>query len=249
MPLLKKSDFSLIPFNKFVEYNSNLYFCRKILNDLAMGVAGRGVFLLMGVTIFGQADAQRTCVVADMENHVPIKEAVIHTNTGHWARTDYRGYFAMKYAFDSAKVSKPGYIPVTIHLAALPDTVFLLPAAHQIGEVEVWGENQHNVSVFEKDAGNAARTVPRPGGIQGDFLGWMDRRAVRDRKHYRKAKKIIAELDKETGDPIVDTYLQQKRADEERKLQAAEQEKAKKECEAAKLDDLKAREEAKIANQ
>lgn len=77
----------------------------------------------------------------------------------------------------------------------------------------------------------------------------MDRRAVRDRKHYRKAKKIIAELDKETGDPIVDTYLQQKRADEERKLQAAEQEKTKKEREAAKLDDLKAREEAKIANQ
>lgn len=36
--------------------------------------------------------AQKTCVIANAEDHVPVREALIHTDNNHWARTDYRGY-------------------------------------------------------------------------------------------------------------------------------------------------------------
>ena len=55
------------------------------------------------LAMLGQvAYAQKTCVIASAENHVPIREALIHTNNNHWARTDYRGYWTMRYQFDSA---------------------------------------------------------------------------------------------------------------------------------------------------
>ena len=95
--------------------------------------------------IVGLAKAQKTCVIASAEDHVPIREALIHTDNNHWARTDYRGYFTMKYQFDSATVSKQGYLKTTIYLKNLPDTVFLLPESQQLGTVEVWGKNQQHV--------------------------------------------------------------------------------------------------------
>ena len=71
----------------------------------------RIILILMAVMALSwqAALAQKTCVIASAEDHVPIREALIHTNNNHWARTDYRGYWTMRYQFDSATVSKPGY--------------------------------------------------------------------------------------------------------------------------------------------
>ena len=100
------------------------------------------IFVVLLAMIGQVAYAQKTCVIASAEDHVPIREALIHTNNNHWARTDYRGYWTMRYQFDSATVSKPGYVKATIRYKELPDTVFLLPEAKQLGEVTVWGKNQ-----------------------------------------------------------------------------------------------------------
>ena len=73
------------------------------------------LILIVLLAMLGQvAYAQKTCVIASAENHVPIREALIHTNNNHWARTDYRGYWTMRYQFDSATVSKPGFMKATI---------------------------------------------------------------------------------------------------------------------------------------
>ena len=32
--------------------------------------------------------AQKTCVIANAEDHVPVREALIHTDNNHWARTE-----------------------------------------------------------------------------------------------------------------------------------------------------------------
>ena len=50
--------------------------------------------------------AQKTCVIANAEDHVPVREALIHTDNNHWARTDYRGYWTMKYQFDETGLSE-----------------------------------------------------------------------------------------------------------------------------------------------
>lgn len=164
-----------------------------------------GIIAILLVFAWQSAVAQKTCVIASAEDHVPIREALIHTDNNHWARTDYRGYFTMRYQFDSATVSKPGYIKATIYLKNLPDTVFLLPQAKQIGEVTIWGNKQENINGMLGGIQKKISEEPHPAsGVGFDAFGWMDKRGNRDRKHLKQAKKIFQDMDKK--DPIVSAY-------------------------------------------
>lgn len=165
-----------------------------------------GLVVILVMMAVGQAMAQKTCVIASAENHVPIREALIHTNNNHWARTDYRGYWTMKYAFDSATVSKPGYLKTTVYLKELPDTLFMIPESHQLGTVEVWGKEQEHIKQIEKQAKDAAANTPRQVTLGFDLANMLDKRKRRDYKHLKKANKIIGEMDKK--DPIVAAYEQ-----------------------------------------
>lgn len=199
------------------------------------------------------ARAQRTCVVADMETHVPIRDAVIHTNTNHWGRTDYRGYFAMHYSFDSASVYKTGYVKTYIYKKNLPDTVFLIPQSHQLNEVEVYGKDigKKNANMFSNAAGQAAKEAPVSPGVHFNALGWMDRRGIRDRKHLKKAQSVISGLDfrEKNDDPVLDAFHQEqakKAAEQKAKLDALKKARAR---QAVELDKKKKEAEKEIANQ
>ena len=149
--------------------------------------------------------AQKTCVIASAEDHVPIREALIHTNNNHWARTDYRGYWTMRYQFDSATVSKPGFVKATIRFKELPDTVFLLPDVNRISEVTVWGKNQEHIDNMVEGIQQKIKETPMPvTGIGFDAFGWMDKQGKRDRKHLKQAKEILKDMDRK--DPIVSAY-------------------------------------------
>ena len=152
--------------------------------------------------------SQKTCVIASAEDHVPIREALIHTDNNHWTRTDYRGYWTMKYQFDSATVSKPGYLKATIYLKELPDTVFLLPEAVQIGTVEVWGKNQQQAHAMSEQAKEAAReAAPPKTGISLDVANMLDKRGRRDRRHLKKARQVMGEMDKKENHSSVDEIV------------------------------------------
>lgn len=164
-----------------------------------------GIIIFLLAFVCQGSFAQKTCVIASAEDHVPIREALIHTNNNHWARTDYRGYFTMRYEFDSATVSKPGYVKATIYLKNLPDTVFMLPESKKIGEVTVWGKNQEHIEQMEKDIKQKVLDEPQPiTGIGFNAFGWMDKQGNRDRKHLKEAKKIFQQMDRK--DPIVEAY-------------------------------------------
>lgn len=169
------------------------------------------IFLMITLlSMASMAYAQKTCVIASAEDHVPIREALIHTNNNHWARTDYRGYWNMRYQFDSATVSKPGYIKATIRYQELPDTVFLLPEAKQIGEVTVWGKNQENASKVKSQACQEAIEAGRNAAlghtrVVGFDLGnIMDSQGRRDQKHLREARKVFSKM--ENKDPLINAY-------------------------------------------
>lgn len=154
------------------------------------------------------AMAQKTCVIADAETHVPIRDALVHTDNGVWARTDYRGYFTIKYPFDSAEVSKKGYLSTTVYLETLPDSVFLLPEAHQLSTVEVWGKANESINrMTERIQEEVAEQPEAVTGIGFDLLGLFDRRSRRDRKHLKKAKELLRQMD-EQRDPIIESYEQ-----------------------------------------
>lgn len=154
------------------------------------------------------AMAQKTCVIADAETHVPIRDALVHTDNGVWARTDYRGYFTIKYPFDSAEVSKKGYVSTTIYLENLPDSVFLLPEARQLTTVEVWGKANESINHMADQIQEEVAEQPRAvTGIGFDLGGLFDQRARRDRKHLKKAKELMRQMD-EQGDPVIEEYEQ-----------------------------------------
>ena len=169
------------------------------------------IFLMITLlSVASMVYAQKTCVIASAEDHVPIREALIHTNNNHWARTDYRGYWNMRYQFDSATVSKPGYIKATIRYQELPDTVFLLPEAKQIGEVTVWGKNQENADKVKSQACQEAIEAGRNAALGHtrlvgfDLGNMMDSQGRRDQKHLREARKVFSKM--ENKDPLINAY-------------------------------------------
>ena len=164
------------------------------------------IFLMVVLASCMPAFSQKTCVIASAEDHVPIREALIHTDNNHWARSDYRGYWTMKYQFDSATVSKSGYLKTRVKLKELPDTIFLIPDSKQLGTVEVWGKNQQHVREMEQQVKDAAKDVPQQTGVSFDLANMLDKRGRRDRKHLKNAHELLGEYDKK--DPIVSAYEQ-----------------------------------------
>lgn len=209
--------------------------------------------LLVALMVASLAKAQKTCVIANAEDHVPIREALIHTDNNHWARTDYRGYWTMKYQFDSATISKQGFLKTTVYLKNLPDTVFLLPESHQVKEVEVWGkgnENAKSVSGQGMAAAAEAGKLANMGKTQlvrFDVEGLADGRARRDRRHLKKAKNILDNLDNETGDPIEDAYEAEmgriREKSQSQKAKKAERKMPKKKDSEEKSEDLRSEEQ------
>lgn len=159
----------------------------------------------------------RTCVIADMETHVPVRDVIIHTDNGHWARSDYRGYWNMRYTFDSASVKREGYLETKIYSRNLPDTLFLLPkTTHTLDEVTVYGKDYQQQSINQALSG-AKKIALECGKLPSgkDFLGWMDARGRRDAKHLKKAKEISEQLDgpKSSSDPVIAAYEKTKAAE------------------------------------
>lgn len=145
--------------------------------------------------------AQRTCVVADMESRKPIRNALIMTDTHHAAKTNLYGYFAMKYAFDSATVSHPSFHSTSVKRTALPDTIFLLKKMNLLQEVTIYGvDKQKRSLVFHKEsARNAAAGAPRRSSgtisMTFDFADMLDRRKRHDKKVLKKLERIFKEMD------------------------------------------------------
>lgn len=193
----------------------------------------RILLFLMVCFVMTVARGQRTCVIADMETHTPLRGVMIHTNTEHWARTLYTGQFEMIYAFDSAEVTKPGYLSTYIYSANLPDTVYLLKKSLTLDEVSVYGkdyqkENLDNMA--EKMSRIIKENTPSPGLVQFDFASMIDKRGRRDAKHLKKMNEIYDSW-KPKPDPIMEAYnktmAEKKEKEDELKKEKGEREKAK----------------------
>lgn len=161
------------------------------------------LFLMIWAMVL-QMMAQKSCVIANAEDHVPIRDALIRTDNQQWARTDYRGYWTIKHQFDSATVSKSGFLKTYVYLKNLPDTLFMIPESHQLGTVEVWGQKQEHVKDMQKQATEAAGQEPQQSGVSFDMANMLDKRGRRDHKHLKKAKELLGEYEKK--DPVVSAY-------------------------------------------
>lgn len=177
---------------------------------------------LLGIRLYAQRDAANTyrkVVIADMETRVPLRNVWVSTYQGFSDTTNYRGVCLLPRQFDTLYISKKGYMPVRIPFTAVKDTTYLLPEAHRINEVTIWGKDlannlKKNVGMWSQQATQGAES---PSGR--DFLFFLDRRSIRDKKQLKKIKKIFKEWDEEENkDPIMKAYRESLKEKERQRL-------------------------------
>ena len=80
--------------------------------------------------------------------------------------------------------------------------------AQQLTTVEVWGKANESINHMADQIQEEVAEQPRAvTGIGFDLGGLFDQRARRDRKHLKKAKELMRQMD-EQGDPVIEEYEQ-----------------------------------------
>ena len=72
------------------------------------------------------------------------------------------------------------------------------------------GKGYATANAWAKRGEKVDKDAAKPGGIQVDMLGWMDRRGKRDAKHLKKAAEVIDSLNSKQDieeDPIIRAYI------------------------------------------
>ncbi len=182
---------------------------------------------------------KKKLVVADIETHVPLRNAVVITQKGYRDTTNYRGICYIPETFDTLIVYRSSYLVEKLLPKEVRDTTFLIPSGKSIEEVTVWGKSASS-RLTEGIDEQKKRILPNSNGTgvvtSFDFARMLDARYRRDQKHLRNVRQKFREMDK-VDDPIEKAYL---RALEEKKYQ---EELKKKEEERKAVLQQKARQE------
>lgn len=179
----------------------------------------------------------RNLVVADIETRVPMRGAVVITKDGWRDTTNWRGLCQVPVQFDTLLVVKSGYLPETTVAKELGDTTYLIPSENAIKETVVWGQKNTNERL---GVGTGKKQLKSgPGQLfHFDVARWLDTRTARDQRHLRKVRESFQEMDKYSDDPIEDAYYR-----------ALEEERLKKEREAAQQERDNAHQQKQDAKQ
>lgn len=156
----------------------------------------RYAIIMFLVAVCIKTGAQRKVVVIDIETHVPVRDVMIRTDRGTGMKTDYRGIAMIEEPFDTITLKQPKYMSRKMGREELKDTVILMPKAHQLSEVTVWGKDRKNIKSMVGQATKDASAYAPPKPLVGfDFANMIDKRRRRDMKHLKKAKEILKEWD------------------------------------------------------
>lgn len=146
------------------------------------------LFVLLWMAV--ATHAQLNAVVANMETLVPIREAIIYTDTGRDALSSWDGRFCLRDSFNSITVTHPHFVARVMNKDEFSegDTILLIPKQGYLGEVEVWGKKRDKSKSFLLRKTDAQLLQSQPQGF--NLLGLI-----------RHAKKLIkGDHDKETKD-------------------------------------------------
>ena len=161
---------------------------------------------------------KKKLVVADIETHVPLRNAIVVTPKGYRDTTNYRGICYIPETFDTLIVYRSSYLVEKLLSKEVRDTTFLIPSGKSIKEVTVWGKSASS-RLTEGIDEQKKRILPNSNGTgvvtSFDFARMLDARYRRDQKHLRNVRQKFREMDK-VDDPIEKAYLQ---ALEEKKYQ------------------------------
>jgi hypothetical protein len=86
-----------------------------------------------------ETEAQKKCILIDMETKTPIKEAKILIDNHNVLTTNYRGECQLPDSFKSLVIAMPKYERLVMYHSEISDTISLLPHYHQLKELVVYG--------------------------------------------------------------------------------------------------------------
>ena len=156
------------------------------------------IFLLLCGIVSIEIQAQRRIIVIDMDTNLPVKDVSVKIDSQKVVQTDYLGRIDVPVVFDSIAFSHMRYEYERITMAELTDTMFLLPKEHLLPEVTITELNPRVKGLIAgwamAGAMEGAALAPR-GVATFDFANLLDRRGRRDRKHLKRAQKILKEWD------------------------------------------------------
>jgi hypothetical protein len=132
--------------------------------------------------------------------------------------TNYLGRCSLPEQFDTLVVSKPGFLAARLPRKLVTDSIPLLPNAHRLSEVVVYGSDlskrlNESVNQWTKAA---ATSVPQPSGYSFDFFSLFDGRARRHARQRKELEKAFKKMNTYDEDPIINAY---KKTQEELKRQ------------------------------
>lgn len=140
------------------------------------------------------AMAQRHIVVVNLDTHLPIEKVIVKTNVSSSVLTDRNGMVSIPEKFDTISFRHLKYLQEKICYSEIADTMYLVKKDMMLPEVVVTGLNPDLKKAMKKNH-ESMMLSNNPNLLTFDFANILDRRARRDRKHYRKAKKILRDWD------------------------------------------------------
>lgn len=144
----------------------------------------KALLLILFISVACVAKAQVKGVVVDIETGLPVRNVKIYTNTNKVTTTDWSGHFSLPYAFESVTLSNSNYLQRVMDRSELTDTVALLPMAHMLEGVTIYGRKP-NYNHFKPDNLDLKLAAPHPAGINLlDLFGKLFR-SKKDKQHEK----------------------------------------------------------------
>ena len=153
------------------------------------------------------AQKHRSIVVVDMDTYQIIPDVSVKVDNRMIVFTDKQGRVDIGEPFDSVMFSHVRYGKEKLLAKEVTDTMYLLPNEHLLPEVIV-SELDPRVAAMIKGwvsgaVGEGALLAPK-GVASFDFSSLLDKRRRRDKKHLKRARKILEEWD-EKQTPATET--------------------------------------------
>ncbi|MCM1079955.1 MAG: hypothetical protein NC344_10510 [Bacteroidales bacterium] len=113
-------------------------------------------------------------IISNQLTHVPQSGACISMSNGKRVTTAWDGRYSITDTlFTTASITKRGFLTRNLRRDEFTDTLFLIPAAHGIAEVTVWGKRGSNARFFTPMSKIDAELAEIGGNLGFNALGFL----------------------------------------------------------------------------
>ena len=170
------------------------YFCIAI--SILQPIMNRffGLFLLYIVCVT-TAHAQRKIAVLDFETGFPIEGVSVIVDSLEAKKTNGLGVVFVQEPFDSITFSHLKYGKEKLAHEEVTDTMYLFAKDYMLDEVVVVGLSPQLLKQLRQRREEILSSPTHPSLLTFDLGRMLDKRGRRDRKHLKRARKVMKEWD------------------------------------------------------